>query len=173
MIDPLVARSLAATVLQPLQRALARQRVSAVARPQPSRADQISLARRQRQQYVVAQPVVVVQILVAQRDPEHPLRHQIGGRVLHPRCIPVVHEAVREAAQPARALLHLAQQQHPTVRAHMLRFEPAHHRPASQTGKLNLRRATLCLHRSALLFARLLLQINGEQKSAGLRSFWW
>ena len=161
MVDPLVARTLAATVLESLQCALARQRMTAVSRPQPLRADEIALARRQREQRVVAQKVMVVQILVPKRDPEHPLRHQLCRRVLHARLIAVVHEAVREAAQPARTLLHLPQQQHPPVRARMLRVEAAHHRLPPQTGKLNLRRATLCLHRSARLFARFVLQLNG------------
>jgi hypothetical protein len=54
---------------------------------------QIELAGGQRQQCIVAQPIVIVEILVAQRLPQHALPQQLLDRVLDPLRAPVVGEA--------------------------------------------------------------------------------
>jgi hypothetical protein len=63
-----------------------------------------------RQQRVEAQLVVVVEILVAQRDTEDALRQEVADRVLDTGRIPVVVEAQRELLDDLRALLDLLEQ---------------------------------------------------------------
>ena len=58
---------------QPIQRALARQRLV-----------QVALARQNPQQRIVPQLLMIVQILVAQRQAVDPLRHHLRHRVLAP-----------------------------------------------------------------------------------------
>ena len=61
--------------LQPVQRALARQRRAAVRRPHPGCPGRVRLAHHRRQQRVTPQRVVVVEVFVAQRQSQHPLRY--------------------------------------------------------------------------------------------------
>ena len=67
--DLVIARRLQPAQLQPVERRLAGHRRAILA---PRR----KLARQHRHHRIVAQLVVVVEILIAERDPEHPLAHQ-------------------------------------------------------------------------------------------------
>jgi len=72
--------------LQPVQRRFARHR-SAILAPG------FELARQNRHRRVVAKLVVVVQVLVAERDAEHALPDERGDRVLDKPRVPGVAEA--------------------------------------------------------------------------------
>ena len=71
-----MVRGRGAAILEPVQGALAGQRDAAVARPSARRAVQVLAPAGQGQKPVVAQLVVVVDILVAERQSEHPLADQ-------------------------------------------------------------------------------------------------
>jgi len=156
MIDPVVPRRLATPVLEPIQRALTGQRMASIALPRSLRAQHVALARHQGEQRIVAQRLVIVQVLVAKRDPEHPLRHQLQNRVLRAPRRPPIAEAGAEPAQPARPLRHLPQQhQPPAVRRGQPCIEATHHPPPPQVLELELIGSTVRLHRAHLPAKRL------------------
>ena len=82
-----------ASQFHPVQRARSRQGICPVTRPRPCLACQIVTAARQRQQAVPSDLVVVVEIIVTQREPQHPLPGQRFDRVLCSGRIAVVLEA--------------------------------------------------------------------------------
>ena len=71
----------------------------------------VELAGERRQHRVVAQLVVVDQVLVAERDAEHPLRHHRLDRVLDLRLDATVVEAGREPRHQADRPIGRAEQQ--------------------------------------------------------------
>ncbi len=148
VVDELVvARGLGLGALQTVERAAAGQGMAAVAGLTTLGSQQIRLADRQGQQHIVAQSVVVVQILVAQRLAEHALAQQLLDRVLDALGTPVVREARRKPADQPRVLGHLAKQQNARVRALVAPIKRGLHPPAPERLKLQLSRTTLCLHR--------------------------
>jgi len=95
--DLVVARGSDRRVLEPVQRALAGERGAVLA-------SRLELAGQRREHGVVAQLIVVDEILVPQRDPEHPLRHHGRDAVLDQgRCAAVLEtggEPVHQADRP-------------------------------------------------------------------------
>ena len=75
MTDLVIARRLKLAQLQPVERRLAGHRRAILA-------PRLELAGQHRHHRIVAQLVVVVEILVAERDPEHPLADQRRDLVL-------------------------------------------------------------------------------------------
>ena len=130
--------------LQPVQRARARQRTAPVPLPRALRAGRVRLADQQRQQAVAAQRVVVVQILVAQRQPVHPLRHQLPRRVLHLPAVAMILEAARDPGHQPQPPVHLAQQHAAAVRGEPAAVEAGDNPAASEAVKFKLRGSTLC-----------------------------
>jgi len=120
-----------------------------IAGPRAGRAGRIALAGRHRQQRIVPQHVVVVEILVAARQRQDPLRHELLDGVLDQRGIPVVREAVREAPQQPRPLRHLPQQQDARVRGDPAPVEAGHHLPPADPLENELLFRTVCPHRAA------------------------
>ena len=102
--------------LEPVERALAGQRVPLVPLTLARRTRDVVLADRQRQHRVVPEPVVVVQVLVAADDAEHPLGHQFLHAVLDAAGIPVVPEARREPAKQPGPQGQLPHEQQSAVR---------------------------------------------------------
>ena len=96
--------------LQAVQRALARARLAAVLLPPARRTFQIPLATQQRQQRIALQLVVIVEILVAQRQAIDPLLNQLAELVLHSVGAPVIGKTGGELAHDPGSLLDLAQQ---------------------------------------------------------------
>ena len=142
--DPAVAVGCRGAVLETVQRALARKRrAPAVPRLEP--------AERHPEHRVVAQPVVVDQVLVAERDPEHPLPDQRRHLVDHPFRRPTVGEASREALDEPDRPVGRPEQQPAGVRGDRTPIEIRHHRAAIDACKPHRLRATLCRHRGALL----------------------
>jgi hypothetical protein len=60
---------------------------------------------------VTPQFLVIIQIFIPQRQPVHPLRHQLLHPVLNALGLPVVPKAGRKLTDNPRPLLHFAQQQ--------------------------------------------------------------
>jgi hypothetical protein len=152
VVDELVvARGRGGRALQTVERSAPGQRMTAIAGLTALGPQQIRLAGRQRQQGIVAQPIVIVEVLVAQRLPKHALPQQLLDRVLDPLRTTVVGEARGKPADQPRALGHLAQQQNARVRTLVPPVERGLHPPAREPLKLQLSRTTLCLHRADLL----------------------
>ena len=106
--DLMVAARRQRCVLEPVQRALAGERRALLA---PGG----ELAGQRRQHRVVAQLVVIDQILIAERDAEHPLRNHSLDRVLDLRLDPAVVEARRKPRHQADRAIGRAEQQRPGV----------------------------------------------------------
>ena len=115
-----------------------------VPRPPPSFPGHVRTPARQREGAVGAQPVMVVEVLVARRQGQHPLRHQRLQAMLDPpRVVP---EARRQPRRHPEAPVDLPQQQHAAVRRQPAAVEPAHHRTPAKAFKRQLRRGTVCVH---------------------------
>jgi hypothetical protein len=146
--DPVIAAGLARRrVLQPVQRALAGQR-------RTTRSTRLQLSRQDRQHRVVAELVVVDQVLVAEGDAEHPLADQGGHLVLDALRRPCVAEAGREATDQANRPVRGAEQQRPGVRGDRPAVEAGDHTPVLDRCELEQRRATLRRHRGPPLRRR-------------------
>jgi hypothetical protein len=142
--DLMVARGSGRRVLEPVQRALAGERGAALA---PGH----ELAGKRREHGIVAQLVVVDEIPVAERDPEHPLRDHGRDAVLDQhRRAPVVEAGGEPPHQPDRPIGG-PEQQRPGIRGRVAtierRFDPA----ALHGCKPEQVSATLCRHRRAPL----------------------
>ena len=146
---PVLRRLVRHAALEAVQRARARQRLPTVARPPPPLTGHVPTPARQRQHAVETQTVVIVQILVARRQAQHPLRHQGLQTMLDPRHRAMVPEATRQTLRHPEPTVDLPQQQHPTIRRQPAPVEPAHHTPPPKAFKTQLRRNTLWLHGAA------------------------
>ena len=90
---------------------------------------------------------MVDQILVAQRNPEHPLTHQARHLVDHQVGRTVIGEAAGKAFDHSDLPIGGAEQHRPGLRGHRATVEPGHHFPPFNRCKTKQIRATLCLHR--------------------------
>jgi hypothetical protein len=95
----------------------------------------------------VAQLVVVDQVLVAQRDCEHPLPHQTGHCVLDQISGAVISKAFGKTLDQSDLPVGGAEQHRSGLRRHPAAIKSGHHRPAFDRCKSEQIRATLCLHR--------------------------
>ena len=142
--DPAVAVDPGSAVLEAVERALAgERRTPAVPRLEP--------AERHTKHRVVAQPVVVDQVLVAERDAEHPLPDQRRHLVDHPLRRPAIREAGREALDEPDRPVGRPEQQPAGVRGDRAALEIRHHRTAIDACESHRLHATLCRHRGTLL----------------------
>ena len=142
--DLLVALGVEGRVLEPVERALAGERGAVLA-------PRLELASESRQHRIVAQLVVVDQILVPQRDPADALhQHGLDG-VLDQLRRPAVGEAPCQAPhQPDRPICG-AQQQRAGVRGHLATIEGGHHLATFDHFISEQIAATLCRHRGTPL----------------------
>ena len=113
------------------------------------RAPGFKLAAQHRQDRVVAQLVVVDQVLIAQRNPEHPLTHQAWHLVYHQVGHTVIREAVGKALDQSDLPIGGAEQHPPGLRGHHPAVERCHHLAPFNRCKAKQIRATLCLHRDS------------------------
>ena len=107
--DLVIARRLQAAQLQPVQRRLAGHRRAILAA-------RFELARQHRHHRIVAQFVVIVEILIAERDPEHPLADQRHHLMLDQLRAPLVVKARGEPIHHPDRPIRRAQQQRPGIR---------------------------------------------------------
>ena len=124
-------------MFEPVQRRLSRQH-SAV--PPVRR----SLARDKAEYGIMAQVIVVVQILVAKRDAMNALGHQRFDRVLDAVLPAAIPETSRNLPGQADTAIGLAQQQRARVRRDGAAVESRCDFPASEAGEIERIRTTLC-----------------------------
>ena len=106
--DLVVARRRKLAQLQPVQRRLAGNRRAILA-------PRCELARQYRHHRIVPQLVVVVEILVAERDPEHPLTDQGYNLMLDPFRTPLVVKARRKPVHHSDRSISRSQEQRSRV----------------------------------------------------------
>ncbi len=109
--DPVITRRLELAQLQPIERRLARHRRAILAMCH-------KLAGQYCHQRIVAQLVVVVEILVAERDPEYPLANQRRNLVLDQILPPLVMEARAKPIHHSDRAIRCSQQQGSRIRRH-------------------------------------------------------
>ena len=140
-VDPVILGGVACgRVLQTIERALAGQRLTI--RPQ----HRMQLADQHPEGRVLAQLVVVVEVLVAEHQPEDALSHQclapgaprsadraVGEATANRRISPSPRSTCRNSSAPAFDV--------------MCRRQTSHHRPPFNRFKREQCRATLCRHR--------------------------
>ncbi len=130
-------------MLQPVQCALARQGRGLIP-------GALELAQKHAQDRIAAQIVVVVEVLIAERQAEHALPNQSLQRVDGEKPAATVGKARGEPfGQPDR-VVRLAKQQSPRVRGDQTAVEIRHHTPPAGASKLHLCRATPPRHRDPL-----------------------
>ena len=156
-------------VFETVQRALARQRRAALAAS-------LGLVRQQRQHGIAPQLVVVVEVLVSQRDARDPLRHQRPHRMLRETGVAVVREAAGHPVEEAQRPVDAPQQQRSGVRRDRSAVERGGHPAAPDSLKRERNRFTLCRHRSSVgNRSKLLAYLNltspgGRCSPAGVRN---
>jgi hypothetical protein len=133
--DLVVAGRLGPAQLEPVQRRLARRRRAVLA---PG----LELAGEDRHHRVMAELIVIDQLLIAERQSEHPLADQRLDLVLNQ---PTGGEAIDETNRP----IHRAKQQRAGVRSDASAIESRHHATSFNGFKSKQIRDTVCLHRGA------------------------
>jgi hypothetical protein len=110
------------------------------------------LADQHGHQRIVSQPVMVVEIFVAQRQPKNPLGDQVLDGMLDPLGIAVIGETSGKSPDDRHFLLDFSQQQSPRVGRDGPAIESSTNFPLRQGLKIKSIRVTLCLHRAASLY---------------------
>jgi hypothetical protein len=121
------------------------------------------LAREHRQHRIMAQVVVVVEVLIAKRDPEHPLADQRHDLVLDQLRAPHVVKARGQSIHHPYRTIRRAQKQRSGIRRDRARVERRYHRTAFNRFKSKEIRDTLCRHRGAPRIDDILLRHNGSR----------
>jgi hypothetical protein len=107
------------------------------------------LARQHRKCRVLAQFVMIVEILIPQRQAKDALSHQCRDLMLDVARVAPIDEAVGEAAHQTETAINLSQQQRTCVRGDVPAVETGHHRMPLNRFKFEQLRRTLCPHRGA------------------------
>jgi hypothetical protein len=129
-------------VLKTVQRALPGQRCRRLS-PAPELADQHA------ENGIAAQLLMVDEILIAQRQAEHPLRDQGLHLMHHIGAMAPVAKAARKAIDEPDGLVRLPEQEGASIRGHHPAIEIRDHPASARSSEIDLVRATLCLHRGA------------------------
>jgi hypothetical protein len=103
-----------------------------------------------RDQGIMTQRVVIVQILVPQRESVHALPHERLDRMRDARRIAMVREAGGKPCQEAGRAVGLPEQQRAAVRGQRAAIKPGHHRATRHGLKCQRFRRTLCGHSGRL-----------------------
>jgi len=138
--DLVVARRCQLAQLQPVERRFAGHRRTILA---PRR----KLAGEYRHHRVMAQLVVVVEVLIAERDRKHPLAHQCRNLVLDQLRAPRVVKARCKPSDHSDRAIRGPQQQRASIRRDQAAIKSGFHRAAVHYSKIKAFRATLCRHR--------------------------
>ena len=109
----------------------------------------VELARQHRHHRIVAQLVVVVEILVAERNPEYPLAHQRRDLMLDQFWAPLVVKARRKPIHHSDRAIRRAQKQRARIRRDRPAIERRYHIASFNRCKIKQICATLCRHRGA------------------------
>ena len=108
----------------------------------------------------MAQLVVVVEVLIAERNREHPLTHQRHDLVLDQLRAPLVVKARRKPIHHSDRTIRRSQQQRSSIRGHQAAIKSGFHRAAFDDSKIKAFCATLCRHRGSPRIIRKLLLHN-------------
>ena len=144
--DLVIPRRLRPAQFQPVQRRLPRQRRAV-------RSVRLKLAGQHRQHRIMPQFIVVDQVLVAERNAEHPLRHHRGDAVFHQFRNPRVPEARCETFGQPDHSIRPTQKQRPSVRSDRPAIKRRHNCAPFHRCKRQQFRVTLCRHGELLCFA--------------------
>jgi hypothetical protein len=142
--DLTILRRRVARQFQPVQRGFAGHRRTV-------RTPSFKLAGQNRHHRVMAQVVVVVQVLISERDAEYPLPDQRGHRVLDKSAVARVAKAAGQATNQTDRLVRRSQQQPARVRRHRPAVEFGYDGPPFNWRKPTRFRATLRPHRGTSL----------------------
>ncbi len=140
--DLVIARRRKLAQLQPVERRLAGHRRAV-------RAPRRKLARQHRQHRIVAQLVVVVEILVAERDAEHPLADQRRDLVLDQLRRAARRESRPQTDRSARSPDRSRPEAAARIRGHQPAIKRRFHSAAFDGSKIKPFCATLCRHRGS------------------------
>jgi hypothetical protein len=140
MADLVVAARRQRRVLEPVERALAGER-----RTIPALRGE--LAGQGREHRIMAQLVVIDQILVAKRDPEHALGYHRCHRVLDLALVPTVVEAGREPGHEPDRAIRRAEQQRPGIGCDLAAIKRGYDLATLDHFITEQVAATLCRHR--------------------------
>ena len=135
---------------QAIEHALARQRVANVTRAPTRRPRGIRRAGQHREERIGTQGVMIIQILVAEREPIHPLRDQGRHRMLDPGRRAIIGEARGKPRHNPRRALHLAQQHGAPIRRQRAPIKTSHHVVPLRRVKMQGVGHTLCRHNGCL-----------------------
>jgi hypothetical protein len=131
--DLLVAILYARAQFHAVQRALACQRLL-----------QLFPSRKDAEHRIVAQLLMVVEILIAQRQTVDSLREHLLNRMLDLVLIPAVEKTFCQAREQVQALIGLAQQERAAIGTDRPAVEPGHDFPSSGGFKSEAGLVTLC-----------------------------
>ena len=88
--------------------------------------------------------LVIVEILVAQRQAIDALREQLRDRVIDKPSVPLVRKTARQRARQAQTGVDLLQQQRAAIAGQRAPGKIGHHFPATEVLKLERSLLTLC-----------------------------
>ena len=108
------------------------------------------LAGQHRHHGIMPKLVMVVHVLISQRDANNPLHHQGFDRMLDVARVTAVPETRGQAAGQAENPIRRAQQQRSRVAGDLPAVKRGAHRPSFDACKSKQVRATLCWHRALL-----------------------
>jgi hypothetical protein len=145
-IDLVVLRAMPLRcVFKTIERALARQSFAVRAQYRAQ------LPRQRCKGGILAQLVVIIEVLIPQRQAEDPLPYQCLDLMFDVARIAPVAEASGEPTHQPEAAIHLAQQQAARVRRDVATVKAGHNRSSINRFKFEQLRGTLCLHRGSPL----------------------
>ena len=140
MADLVIGRNRRAAQFQPVERRFAGHRRAVLAARR-------KLAGQHRHDRIVAQLVVIDDVLIAQRDPKEALTNQGAHRVLDQLGRPAVGKTPGKSLDQPDRPVRRAQQQSAGIRGDLAAVKGGHHRTSLDTCKTQQIRATLCRHR--------------------------
>ena len=112
---------------------------------------------------------MIIEILVAERQPVHALREQLRDTVLDKAPIASIAKARRQRAGHAQPVVDLAQEQHPAVAAQMPARKVHHHFARSKVLKEQRLLLTVCRLSGVVVLAGILLHTkNLPERGAAL-----
>lgn len=123
---------------------LARKGLADIALLAPSQSERIGLPARHREQGIVSQRVVIVEVFVTQRQPEDALAQQLLGRVLDQIRVAVVIEASRQLLDQPMPQIDLAQKERAPVAGKKSSLKIGLNSPLAEVLKCETLLFTLC-----------------------------
>jgi hypothetical protein len=118
------------------------------------------LAGQNRHHRIVAQLIVIIEVLVADRNREYPLANQGGHFMLDPVRSPFIVKARRKTINQPDRLIRCLEKQRARIRCHQSGIKGRFHSPPFNRSKIKRFCSTLCRHRGFSLNRQKSLQHN-------------